>query len=88
MQLCNEHHNLMHHLPPDSPILPNLDKPQISSDHLPGGGPNKLVNSNDKYNQRYKEIIKENDGKIFEVHQKKGSTGGPIISSGPAPLIR
>ena len=35
-------------------------------------GPNKLTNSNEKLEKRYKEIIKENDGKLFEVHQKKG----------------
>jgi len=28
----------------------------------------KLTNSNEKLEQRYKEIIKENDGKLFEVH--------------------
>ena len=33
----------------------------------------KLVNSNEKLEKRYKEIIKENDGRLFEVHQKKGS---------------
>ena len=37
-----------------------------------GDLPSKLTNSNEKLEQRYKEIIKENDGKLFEVHQKKG----------------
>ena len=39
------------------------------------GGTVKLTNSNEKLEARYKEIIKENDGKLFEVHQKKGQAG-------------
>ena len=33
----------------------------------------KVGSSNEKQlEKRYKEILKENDGKLFEVHQKKG----------------
>ena len=51
-----------------------------------------LTNSNEKYEQRYKEIIKENDGKLFEVHQKKGQNGVPlsnvqVIRTLPHPLM-
>lgn len=44
----------------------------------------KLSNSNEKLEQRYKEIIKENDGKLFEVHQKKGT----VFSSSQMALMR
>ena len=41
---------------------------------------NKLTNSNEKLEQRYKEILKENDGKLFEVHLKKGQAT-PLMRS-------
>ena len=43
------------------------------------GQPSRLTNSNEKLEKRYKEILKENDGKLFQV--KKGQAGG-------APLMR
>ena len=50
-------------------------------------GGQKLTNSNEKLEQRYKEIIKENDGKLFEVHMKKGQNG-QLLSSNSLPMMR
>lgn len=71
-------------------VSPNI-KDQSDADYssvVIGGSNNKLPsNSNEKLEQRYKEIIKENDGKLFEVHMKKGQAG-QLIQGGSMPLIR
>ena len=64
---------------PGSPLGKSQGAGGVNNDL--SGQPNKLPNSNEKLEQRYKEIMKENDGKLFEVHMKKGQAGA-------APLLR
>ena len=59
---------------------------QGASNEFTGGQQNKMSNSNEKQEQRYKEIMKENDGKIFVIN--KGGGGGQVGTATAASLMR
>ena len=65
--MCSEHHNMVNM--PSSPKSRNETLNELTNT---AGNNNSMIKltstSNEKLEQRYKEILKENDGKLFEVH--------------------
>ena len=64
--MCSEHHNMVNI--PSSPTPRNETLNELTNTAANNTSIKLNSTSNDKLEQRYKEILKENDGKLFEVH--------------------